>query len=113
MAAADFTSSMALWERCLLITRAALVADRAAAVVSMSEAGLVSASRSLKIAEKNLAVAKEALALAEESLVLACERCAAADAEPECAPASALPDGYTVVGGYLHFDGLCLGLMAD
>ena len=108
MAAADFTSSAPLWERCLLITRAALVADRAAAEVSMSEAGLASASRSLKIAEKNLAVAKEALALAEESLALL-----VSDGEPECAPASAFPDGYTVVDGYLHFDGLCLGIMAD
>ena len=96
-----------------MVVRAALVAERPTAVVYMSEVGRVSASRRLKFAEDNLATAKEALALAEESLVLACERCAAADAEPECAPASALPGGYTVVGGYLHFDGLCLGVMAD
>ena len=108
MASADFTSSTPLWERCLLITRAVPVANRAAAVAYASEAGLASASRSLKIAEKNLAVAKEALALAEESLALL-----VSDGEPECAPASAFPDGYTVVDGYLHFDGLCLGIMAD
>ena len=53
-------------------------------------------------------MAKEALALAEESLALL-----VSDGEPECAPASAFPDGYTVVDGYLHFDGLCLGIMAD
>ena len=142
MAAADFTSSTPLWERCLLITRAVLVVDHAAAVVSTSAAGLVSATRCLRTAEGTLAKvdawasnmliiyrvaawvaqsearvlsAMDRLRSAEANLAEASARVAllmSADAA-EAPVVSVLPDGYEIYGGYLHFNGVCTGVMAD